>query len=299
MTPESVRDKSKIALMKVIEDGSIVNFEKPCIKKCGSIIYINMSIALMPDKNRVLVTAKDITLMKKFEQNSKLASMGEMLENIAHQWKQPLSGITALSSAILVRLDLNIPISTNDLIENMNNILEYSNYMSQTITDFRNFLNEKKEKEIFNIANVIEQSLNIVKGDLRKSDISTITNLDDSIVFFGYQNELMQVIINILNNAKDAMVENNIIDKNIIIDLFTANNKIIITIEDNGKGIPDNIISKIFDSHFTTKNDNGTGIGLYMSKQIINNSFNGELSVENVKDGAKFIIIFSGDNMTI
>lgn len=243
-------------------------------------------------KEKTIELQNALETQKQLNQQAKLMQMGEMLENIAHQWRQPLSIITTISSSAITKNDFGLELSKDDIISDMQNILKYSDYMNQTINDFRDFLENKQEKSLFNVSETIKQSLSLVKGDLTKNNIEIFKTLDTQITSFGKRNELMQVIINILNNAKDAMGENNISNKVISINLFTQNEKIIIEISDNGKGIPENILPNIFEPHFTTKKDMGTGIGLYMSKQIINNSFNGELSVENINDGAKFTIAF-------
>ncbi|MBI3873883.1 MAG: GHKL domain-containing protein [Arcobacter sp.] len=227
-----------------------------------------------------------------FIQQSKFVQMGEMIENIIHQWRQPLSCITMISSGMLMKVEMGLDISSDELVSNGENVMKYATHMNETIEDFRNFLNDKAENKLFSISEAINQALSITKGEFKKCDIEVLLDIDRTLTLFGKKNELVQVIINMLNNAKDAMVENNISQKKIFIMLHSQNNKIIITIRDNGNGIPTDVIDDIFKAHFTTKKDSGTGVGLYMSKEIVTKSFSGELSAKNVEDGAEFKLEF-------
>ena len=214
---------------------------------------------------------------------SKMASMGEMIGNIAHQWRQPLNAISTIASS----LDLNLQIKEvkkEEISTNMEIILNTTKHLSQTVDDFTNFYKLNKHKEQFDIAKTVRSCVAIVDASLSTNYIKIILNLDEDIEICNLKNEFTQSIINLLTNAKDALCEN--IDKNearyIFIDLEKKNKKIIISIKDNAGGIQEDNIKRIFEQHFTTKKDNGSGIGLFMSKQIINEHMNGTIKVKNI-----------------
>ncbi len=224
-------------------------------------------------------------------QQSKMASMGEMISSIAHQWRQPLNALGLTVQKIKLYYDENLLTS-----DNLNKSIEKSNMivnkMSDTIDDFRNFFKIDKKEEEFSIYDSINNSLSIVDSSLIKYNIKVdISKWQEEIKYFGVKNELEQVLINIIINAKDALKENNISNPKIQIKISKTDDKTVIKISDNALGIPEENIENIFKSYFTTKGeDKGTGIGLYMSKMIIEDTMNGTLSVENINDGACFII---------
>jgi signal transduction histidine kinase len=224
-------------------------------------------------------------------EQSKNASMGEMISNIAHQWRQPLSAITTTASSIHVNNELGI-LTSQEINSNMNLIINKANYLSETINTFRDFLKIDKKKKEFIIEKSIEKSLKIVNSTLRDLHIDLIISIEESEnKIIGIESELSQVIINIINNAKDILIEKNIEDPWVKIGLQSSKNKIVISIEDNGGGIPKSILPKIFEPYFTTKHQSqGTGLGLHMSYRIIVESLNGKLWAKNTKNGANFFI---------
>jgi len=214
-------------------------------------------------------------------QQSKMATMGEMIANIAHQWKQPLSIISASNGLLKFQKEMNGTIDEKQLDEATDAIDNSVKNLSNTIDDFRNFFNPNKTAEYFNIRTAFEKTFKLIDTHLKSHNIKIITKIDD-IEIKSLQNELLQILINILKNAKDELV---LIDKLeqklILIEAKEQNNKLIINIKDNAGGIPADIIDKVFKAYFTTKgNKEGTGIGLYMSKQIIEN-LHGKIGVEN------------------
>jgi signal transduction histidine kinase len=221
-----------------------------------------------------------------------LAAMGEMLGNIAHQWRQPLSVISTAATGIKLQKDLNI-LNDKDLDYAMSSINNSAQYLSKTIDDFRSFFDPKnnKEKE-FSLLEMIEKSLSIVSSQFVSKNIEIIKNIED-IKILSSENELIQVILNILNNAKDALnkIENS--KKLIFISIYLKNEEIFIEIKDNAGGVDNDIVEKIFDPYFTTKHQSqGTGIGLYMSQNIIKNILNGHLKVSNdtfIYEGVEYI----------
>ncbi len=229
-------------------------------------------------------------------QQSKMAQMGEMLENIAHQWRQPLSIITTSATGLKIQQELSL-LTNERLIESLDIIVKASLHLSNTIDDFRNFYKNDKEKKFFNLKNTVEKSLTLVSSKFKNQDIEIKIEVED-IELNGFENELLQVFINILSNAKDELVKKDNQIKIIYIFTKKQQDNICISFQDNAGGIKEELLTHIFDSHFTTKEqEDGTGIGLYMSKLIID-KMNGEIKASNEKinyydktfDGAKFSI---------
>ncbi len=233
---------------------------------------------------------------------SKLASLGEMIGNIAHQWRQPLSTISTIASGINFNMELD-QFDHDETERGLKQIVKTTKHLSQTIDDFRDFYKVDKRESEFNLAKNLSQCITITDASLTENYIEVISNLDDTIILFGYENEMKQAILNIIQNAKDAILGKIPEDKEkfIFIDLFQDEKSVTIEIKDNALGIPINILDKIFEQDFTTKGDDGgTGIGLYMTKEIILNHMDGSIEASNVeyfyKDkkykGAKFTISF-------
>lgn len=222
---------------------------------------------------------------------SRLASMGEMISNIAHQWRQPLNTIS------LVLQNLKLGYALNNLEKDkfegyMDQIDGSLEYMSETITTFRNYYKTNQEAQVFKSKEVIDEAVSILGNSLEDASISISIDSKINEEINGYKNELAQVIVNILGNAKEILEKRNTPNAKIEVKTSKPNeNKLLISIQDNGGGIKEDIINQIFDPYFTTKHkDQGTGLGLYMSKIIIKDKFKGELSAVNVKDGARFDI---------
>ncbi len=231
-------------------------------------------------------TKQQVVLMHQ----SKLVQMGEMIENIAHQWRQPLAQIN--SSVLLI--DMALEKYNNDdttIEEKLTEIESLTAYMSKTIDDFKNFFNPDKQKTIFTIEDSIEKSLDIVKGSLSTHLITIDKNIDKNLQCHSYSDELQQVILTLLNNAIDAIITKSIKNPKISINAYLQKNNILIDIQDNALGIDNEILDKIFEPYFTTKHKTqGTGLGLYMAKMIIESGLEGTLDVENRLDGACFTI---------
>ena len=226
-----------------------------------------------------------------FEQ-AKMSSMGEMIGNIAHQWRQPLSAISMMASAIRVQNQLNL-VNHEELDKGMSSIVEKTQYLSDTINIFRDFIKEKKELKEIVLQERVDIALNIVGMVLKDNNIELKNNInyENKVNMMMVIGELDQVIINIINNSKDVLLENKIEKPIIELSLLIEDKKAIIIIEDNGGGIPKDILPKIFEAYFTTKHKSqGTGLGLHMSYQIITESLKGKLLAKNTQNGAKFII---------
>jgi len=228
------------------------------------------------------------------EQN-KMAAMGEMITNIAHQWKQPLSIITTVSSGIKISKELDMSIDKDAELASLNNILINAKHLSQTIDDFKDFF-EHKDKTIFNIEDVINKTINLINSTLVHNHILINKNIQN-IKLIGLDNELIQVLINIINNAQDALIGSPIGDKEININVYKKDSTAVIEISDNAGGINDKIINHIFEAYYTTKSSSkGTGIGLHMAQKIIKEHFDGTIYVQNInlnqkQIGAKFILV--------
>ncbi len=225
---------------------------------------------------------------------AKMVQMGEMIGNIAHQWRQPLSMITVTASGIGIKQELGTLV-LEDIPNKMKTIVDSANYLSDTIDIFRNFLKEKKELRKITVQESIHKAFMLTNATLQHNHIELIENIKQTkpIELQMILGELEQVIINIINNAKDILIEKEIVDPWIKVDLEQDDTRhiLIISIEDNGGGIPEDVFPYIFNEYFTTKqNSHGTGLGLHMSYKIILNSFNGNLYAKNTDNGAKFFI---------
>jgi len=231
---------------------------------------ISLEIKKNEEKNRILI------------QQSRMASMGEMLENIAHQWRQPLSTISVCASGIELKKRFN-SLDDEEFFQSINHIKQATTYLSNTIDDFRNFFSNEKIISEISITQVINKALDLMSPTLNTHKVVVIKNTQET-KFLSLENELIQVLMNILVNAKDALKEKiDIKEKRyIFIYIYTEENNLIIKIKDNAKGIDEKIIDKVFEPYFTTKHKfNGTGIGLYMSKLLIDKHLKGKIEVSN------------------
>ena len=226
-------------------------------------------------------------------QQSRLASMGEMIGNIAHQWRQPLNALGLL----IQKLELFASrgkLTEEMLIENVQKANRIISNMSTTIDDFRDFFRPNKQMEYFDLKSVVHEVTSLLEAGLAEADISVTIRIDQpKCELYGFKNEFAQVIINLINNAKDAMIDKQIQHKQISIIGIQKRDRVICIVSDNAGGIPEEIIEHIFEPYYTTKEEGkGTGIGLYMSKMIVEENMHGKLSVKNNTDGAEFSMIF-------
>ena len=222
------------------------------------------------------------------QQQSRLAQMGEMLSMIAHQWRQPLTAITATTSTLQVKA-MSGTLEQKKIIELAQKINDYSQHLSTTINDFRNFFKITKHKQNTDFKSIVNSVLSIIESTLYSNNISLrIEEKEPLESLYTYNNEIKQVILNLIKNAEDALIEKKIDNPEIIIEIDGRT----LTVRDNAGGIPKEILPKIFDPYFSTKLEkDGTGLGLYMSKIIIEEHCEGRLTVENGTEGAIFRII--------
>jgi two-component system CheB/CheR fusion protein len=223
-------------------------------------------------------------------QQSKLASMGEMIGNIAHQWRQPLNSLALNLFGIEKKFHADTISKElfHTFVEESQKTIQH---MSSTIDDFRDFFNPNKSKKLFQLSFVINKTISFINDSYKNEGIAIYCDNESNLQIMGYENEFAQVLINILNNSKDAILRLNKRDGEIHFRVENKNDTAIITISDNGGGASQETINRAFEPYFTTKEKkDGTGIGLYMSKMIIENSMNGSIQMEQTKNGMKTII---------
>jgi len=278
-------------------DGEILNK-----KKDGSSYWVYSMIAPNYDHNKLvgyISTRVNITSQKEIERQTellkeqeKLAVLGEMFGNIVHQWRQPLSAISAISNGIKIKSHLGT-LDESAVDESAESIEQSVRYLTNTIGTFKTYVQGKKEFKHYPIQDEIKNVITIMQPMIKTQNITLITNLDETedIYVDMVTNELAQVLMVLLSNAKDILEEKDVEEPWIKLELHKDEERIVISVEDNAGGIPDDVLPQLFKKYFTTKGDTkGTGLGLYMSKEIIEESLHGKLYVENTKNGAKFFI---------
>jgi PAS domain S-box-containing protein len=285
ITSEKYKKINKKAIEKTIASGHVENYEKEYITKNNKKITVHISISLLPNKQSLLFIIKDTSSIKLLEEQSKLASMGEMIGNIAHQWRQPLSIITTTASGLKLESELNMEISKEQISQYSDLVLQQATYLSDTIDNFRDFLKDDKNHRITKIDKIINYTLDLVNATMKNNDIQLIKEIEDNLFINGSINELSEAFINILNNSKDILKEkvSNKVDRFIFIHAYKKNSsEIIITFKDTGGGVPDNIINRVFEPYFTSKHKSiGTGLGLSIADKIIRERHKGTISVKN------------------
>jgi signal transduction histidine kinase len=230
-------------------------------------------------------------------QQSKLASMGEMIGNIAHQWRQPLNSLALNLFATEKKFRAHTLSEEvfHDFVEESQKTIQH---MSLTIDDFRDFFNPNKMKKMFHLNALITKTISFVSDSFKQSGITIVHDEENDCEIYGYENEFSQVLINILNNSKDAILSAQKSEGMIRFKIEKNAKKVTISITDNGGGASPEIMNRLFEPYFTTKEKKeGTGIGLYMSKMIIENSMNGSIEMKSIKNGMKTSITLQvGEN---
>jgi signal transduction histidine kinase/FtsZ-binding cell division protein ZapB len=288
-----------------IENGYEIEYEKR--NYYFSIKRIDLNIINNKSNKAIILSFVDKTEYieqdKIIFQQAKLVSMGEMIGNISHQWRQPLSMITTVASGIKLESEYST-LNIQDINKNMDIILNQAKYLSKTIDNFKNFIKENKDFGKTNIKRIISETINLVDASLKNNFITLVMNIDDDLEITGSTNELVEALINIINNSKDALKEKVKDENDKFIFIKTkklSSNSIELKITDTAGGIDEKIINRVFEPYFTTKHKSqGTGIGLYMSHQIISKHMNGQIEASNSKftyenneyEGALFTITF-------
>ncbi len=276
-------------LHKTIHEGKEWKGEFINKNKNGDLVYEKSTITPIKDENdnivEFLAIKLDITKEREYQdiflQQSKMASMGELLENISHQWRQPLSIISSLSSAQIIDLEINEKIEKERLIRSYEQIFNTTQELSKTIDNLKDFFNNDEELIVFDIKNTITKTLHLFKTKLELSNIN-ISTKTKSVQLSGKESELIQALIHILSNSVDAFETNDIQERYLEIKADSVDSELVIRIKDNAGGIKEDIIHNIFDLYFTTKHKYvGAGIGLYMTYQIITKILKGTITIEN------------------
>jgi PAS domain S-box-containing protein len=284
-------------------DGEVPDsYEYQIVHKDGEERWIHQRNTIVRDKNNIPITiigvVRDITESKLKDnillEQSKMASLGEMMGNIAHQWRQPLNMISTNATGLLFQKEMGM-LDESKWVNTLESINDNAQYLSKTIDTFKNFVKSDSLKERIDttIQDEIKMAIRIEEATLKSNMITLDKKIcENPLVVNLPEGELTQVIINIINNAKDALRENNPEEnRNISINVYEASSNAIITIEDNAGGIPDNVLPHIFEPYFTTKHKSiGTGLGLHMCYQIVTKTFHGNIHVKNIQNGAKFFI---------
>jgi PAS domain S-box-containing protein len=301
ITIKDDRDRVISLMEEGFRRGFYYDMESTYINCDGDNIDVIHDMVAMPDGVSFLLVTRDITIENQLKrekefhqqqllQQSRLAQMGEMISMIAHQWRQPLAAIGAASAKIRIKAHLNrvdneMTIKTSDKIEGL------VQHLSQTIDDFRNFFKSDKIEREITYTQMIDSILEIATATIVAKHIILIKSLKCEDKMSTYASEVKQVILNLLKNAEDALIETETPDPTIVLSTYRDGDRLILEVSDNAGGIPESIIGQIFDPYFSTKKEkNGTGLGLYMSKIIIEEHCGGRLSVYNNDKGAVFKI---------
>lgn len=279
------------SLKNVINSGIKHHCTYRVLRPDGDVRWIDCIGTYDAKTDKILGTVQDISELKEKDEmlitQSRHAAMGEMIGMIAHQWRQPLSVISMEVNNMLV--DIALENFNEDEAQNIfKNILQQTSHLSKTIDDFRNFIKPDKETTAIEISKILDETYEIVKDSLKNNNIEFKKDYKEkTLKVNAYPRELMQVFVNIINNAKDALVQNNIKEPKIEVKIYSNSKYVNIDICDNAGGIDSKIMDKIFEPYFTTKNEkNGTGIGLYMSKMIIQSHLSGIIKAFNINNGA-------------
>ena len=249
------------------------------------------------NKQFIIVTIVDLTQIKLrdefIQQQAKLAQMGGLLSMIAHQWRQPLTAISAASENLKLKAILN-EMNNETILNTTDDIDKYISHLNNTINDFRNFYKMNKSVEVTTLNELVEKSLNIIEDSITSNNIKIFKELNSSSKIETFISETTQVILSLLQNAEDILLEKEINNPTIKIKTYEDDKKLYLEIIDNGGGISTEILGKVFEPYFSTKHEkNGTGLGLYFAKRIIDNNCNGLLDVKNHSNGAIFTISFN------
>jgi two-component system, NtrC family, sensor kinase len=290
---EQLYDDIEQRKLDLISDTNLLNQTRITIISLITIIILIISLSLSKVINNIFNRYKlriDDEMKQAMEkerlliQQSKMATMGEMIGSIAHQWKQPLSVILMSNGVLKLNREIKDFSTEAEIDDSIKNIDNSVHNLSQTIDDFRNFFNPNKEKVIFNILEAFEDTFKLINSQFKNNNIEIIKDIKD-VEILGFKNELLQVLINLLKNSKEILsIKSNLERKLIFINVDKIENEVIIKIKDNGNGISNDNIDKIFEAYFTTKEkEGGTGIGLYICKQIIEHSMKGKIEVSNVE----------------
>jgi len=265
---------------------------------------VNQRTKQLESLNEDLQQKINVAVRKEKQQNaimnqqSRLASMGEILENIAHQWRQPLNTVSWIMNDTLIKAQLGRAdeINIEELAKKVNNSIQF---LSETVEDFRRFVDHSDMAQTFNIKKTIESTILLIKETLIKSEITIELDCPEEIKYKGYENDFKHVIMNLINNARDAFEERKITDGHISIRVYHEKDELIVAVQDNAGGISKPILKNIFEPYFTTKHKTkGTGLGLYMSKNLIEKVKGSIEAISIVNKKTTFIIKLPDEGAT-
>lgn len=274
-------DKNKIIIKKILEEGFITNHEETFAFK-EKRVFTNFSVSLLPNKETLLMIIKDVSSLKVLQEQSKLASLGEMIGNIAHQWRQPLSLISTVASSLRVKSEYDM-LKKEDIYEASKSIVMQTEYLSNTIDNFRDFIKGDKSYTNISIKDVLDNSLTLVAASLNNNFINLIIELNDDLTIFGNKNELTEAFLNIISNSKDILKTIEEKDRFIFIKSKKVDeNRLELKFLDSGGGIDEALISRVFEPYFTTKHKSqGTGLGLPIVDKIVRERHKAGIEIYN------------------
>ena len=284
-------DKHEMLIEEILKKGFIVNHEEIFVFK-DKRVFTNLSVSLLPNKKTLLMIIKDVSSLKVLQEQSKLASLGEMIGNIAHQWRQPLSFISTIASSLKVKSEYDM-LTKEDINEVSASIVKQTEYLSNTIDNFRDFIKGDKLYTNISIKDVLENSLTLVSASLNNNFVNLILELDDDLTIFGNKNELTEAFLNIISNSKDVLKSIEEKDRFIFIKTKKIDeNKLELKFLDSGGGIDESIISKVLEPYFTTKHKSqGTGLGLAIVDKIVRERHKASIEIYNeefIYNGKKY-----------
>ena len=282
---ELTSPKSYKKIILNIKTHTLSNYEAIGLKKNKEEFPIQIYITQFLNKGINVISVLDLSIIKQQEktlsEQSKLVSMGEMIGNIAHQWRQPLSVISTSATGMQLKKELGM-LDDKNFNKTCEMINENAQYLSKTIDDFKNFVKGNERQVLFNLNKNVNSFLHLLEGTIKKYNIKIIKNIDKDLTIYNLDNQLIQCYINIINNSRDAFEQHNIKERYIFIDIYKDDIDVIINIKDNAGGIPDKYINKVFEPYFTTKHESqGTGIGLNMTYKLITEGMHGDIIVSN------------------
>jgi C4-dicarboxylate-specific signal transduction histidine kinase len=281
-TLRGIKSNDEIGLLSA----SFVEMSKNLERKTKELQELNLSLEERVAQKVAMITEQEKMMISQ----SRLAEMGEMMSMIAHQWRQPLATVTLMIANEKIK-SISTAKKSSESEETLDKISDILIYLSNLINDFQTYFKPNKSIERISTLLLIERMKQILHARLVYEKVQVHIEPFDEVFIDTYTNEVVQVLINIINNAIDILVEKNKDERHIWIKIYTDTEYVTITIEDNGGGIPNKILKHVFDPYFSTKSKNGTGLGLYMAKMIIEKHVRGKLSVTNTRQGALFSIV--------
>lgn len=307
--PDDVMGASKIFARFINNSGKRSFIEYRLRKKKSGEVFdvlVNFEITIGSEGERIYVFVNDLTEIKEMErkhldqermliQQSKMATLGEMVALIAHQWQQPINAIAMIVQMLEELIEVDEENKTM-LSKSVASVMDQVSFMANTMDDFRNFLKPANVKQSFSIQRIVKEVVSLYRPQLKHSDIDcNVYILEDAARkanVSGYENELKKnVLLNFLTNSRDAIVASGIKKGNVEIIVSDLEDRVQVCVEDNGGGINEEMLSNIFDPYVSTKGENGTGLGLYMSKLIIKDRMGGDITIENTAEGLRVCVI--------